>query len=98
MGVKEIEENLEIFSRLLVLRLDSLPSQERIYRRALPFPFLIKIEVQDCPLLKKLPFDSNGARNSLKLISGEERWWESLHWDGEAKASIFQLKFSNVKT
>ena len=43
LGVGEIEENMEIFSRLLVLRLVSLPSLERICRHALPFPFLIKI-------------------------------------------------------
>ena len=97
LGVGEIEENMEIFSRLLVLRLVSLPTLKRICRHALPFPFLIKIEVQDCPLFKKLPFDSNSVRNNLKLISGEESWWESLHWDDEAIKLFFSSKFRKLR-
>lgn len=93
LGVGEIEENVEIFSSLSVLRLFCLPSLQSICRRALPFPSLIKIEVQDCELLTKLPFDSNSARNTLKLISGEESWWDSLRWDDEAIKEDFSPKF-----
>lgn len=92
-GVGEIAENIEIFSSLCVLRLFCLPSLESICRHALPFPSLIKIEVQNCELLTKLPFDSNSARNTLKLISGEESWWDSLRWDDEAIKEDFSPKF-----
>lgn len=90
--VGEIEENIKIFSSLSVLRLFCLPKLKSICRHALPFPSLIKIEVQDCKLLTKLPFDSNSARNTLKLISGEESWWDSLLWD-EAIKEDFRPKF-----
>lgn len=92
-GGGEIEENIEIFSSLSVLRLFCLPILQSICQHALPFRSLIKIEVQDCELLTKLPFDSNSARNTLKLISGEESWWDSLSWDDEAIKEDFSAKF-----
>ena len=92
-GGGENEENIEIFSSLSVLRLFCLPSLQSIFRHALPFPSLTKIEVQDCELLTKLPFDSNSARNTLKLISGEESWWDNLSWDDEAIKEDFSPKF-----
>ncbi|XP_050273397.1 disease resistance protein SUMM2-like [Quercus robur] len=91
-GGGEIEENTRIFSSLLVLRLFCLPSLQSIYRHALPFPSLIKIEVQDCELLTKLPF-SKSATKTLKLISGEESWWDSLSWDDETIKEDFSPKF-----
>ena len=92
-GGGETEENIKIFSSLSVLRLFYLPSLQSIFRHALPFPSLIKIEVQDCEVLTKLPFDSNSARNTLKLISGEESWWDNLSWDNEAIKEVFSPKF-----
>ena len=62
----EVPENLGIFSRLKSLYLFDLPNLRSISRRALPFPSLTKLMVLNCQNLKKLPLDSNSARNGLK--------------------------------
>ena len=86
------QEIQDIFSRLTALHLKELPRLESICPHALPFPSLTKIEVQKCPILEKLPFDSNSAKNSLKLITGERSWWEGLQWD-EATKKVFSSTF-----
>ena len=59
-----ISKNIGIFSRLKSLNLNYLPNLKSISGRALSF-------VEECPNLRKLPLDSNSARNSLKTIIGE---------------------------
>ena len=85
----EVPENLGIFSRLKDLCLEDLPNLRSISRRALPFPSLTKLIVINCQNLKKLPLDSNSARNSLKEIVGELDWWEGLQWEDETIRLIF---------
>ncbi|RVW72781.1 putative disease resistance protein [Vitis vinifera] len=50
---------------------------------ALPFPSLKTLCVMECPNLRKLPLDSNSARNSLKTIEGTPEWWQGLRWEDE---------------
>ncbi|KAJ9671081.1 hypothetical protein PVL29_027191 [Vitis rotundifolia] len=57
-----VPENLGIFSRL----------------EALPFPSLKTLHMMECPNLRKLPLDSNSARNSLKTIEGTLEWWRGV--------------------
>ena len=85
----EVPENLGIFSRLKFLYLCDLPNLRSISRRALPFPSLTKLIVENCQNLKKLPLDSNSARNGLKEIVGELDWWEGLQWEDETIRLIF---------
>ena len=78
-----VPENLGIFSRLEDLRLYLLPNLRSISRQALPFPSLKTLCVMECPNLRKLPLDSNSARNSLKTIEGTPEWWQGLRWEDE---------------
>ncbi|WJZ94526.1 hypothetical protein VitviT2T_013373 [Vitis vinifera] len=86
----EVPENLGIFSRLEGLTLHYLPNLRSISRRALPFPSLKTLRVTKCPNLRKLPLDSNSARNSLKIIEGTSEWWRGLQWEDET----IQLTFT----
>ncbi|RVW72809.1 putative disease resistance protein [Vitis vinifera] len=85
-----VPQNLGIFSRLKGLNLHNLPNLRSISRRALSFPSLRYLQVRECPNLRKLPLDSNSARNSLKSIRGESKWWQGLQWEDET----IQLTFT----
>ncbi|KAF5187666.1 Disease resistance protein summ2 [Thalictrum thalictroides] len=101
-GLKEIlsssEEfgvayNENSFSNLKTMTLLGLPNLQSICSmNALPFPSLETILVRRCPKLRRLPLDSNSAKNTLKKIKGEEEWWEGLEWENESiKARFIQM-------
>ncbi|XP_034695233.1 disease resistance protein SUMM2-like [Vitis riparia] len=85
-----VPENLGIFSRLESMNFYYLPNLRSISRRALPFPSLKTLCVMECPNLRKLPLDSNSARNGLKRIRGESEWCQGLQWKDET----IQLTFT----
>ena len=91
-----IPENLGIFSRLEDLTLDLLPNLRSISRQALPFPSLKTLRVIECPNLRKLPLDSNGARNNLKTIEGTSEWWRGLQWEDETIQLTFTPYFKET--
>ena len=88
-----ISKNIGIFSRLKSLNLNYLPNLKSISGRALSFPSLTYLSVEECPNLRKLPLDSNSARNSLKTIIGESEWWEGLKWENETIQHTFTPYF-----
>ncbi|XP_034695203.1 probable disease resistance protein At5g63020 [Vitis riparia] len=90
-----VPENLGIFSRLKILYLSFVPNLRSISRRALPFPSLETLIMRKCPNLRKLPLDSNSARNSLKTINGESEWWQGLQWEDETIQLTFTPYFHN---
>ncbi|EHA8588945.1 disease resistance protein SUMM2 [Cocos nucifera] len=70
--------------RLLLEDLDSLTS---ICDRAISFPSLEIIEIENCGKLKQLPVEIMGS--NLREIWGSEGWWQSLQWQDEnVKASL----------
>ena len=80
----EIESGLSVFSRLICLNLIRLPKLESIYEHPLRFPSLRRIIVQDCPRLKKLPFDSSICMSKkLENIEGQQEWWDGLEWNDQ---------------
>ena len=80
----EIESGLSVFSRLICLALLNLPKLESIYEHPLPFPSLRRIFVQNCPRLKKLPFDSSICMSKkLENINGRQKWWDGLEWNDQ---------------
>ncbi|RVW76756.1 putative disease resistance protein [Vitis vinifera] len=89
-----VPENLGIFSRLKHLCLYFVPNLRSISRRALSFPSLKTLYVRECPNLRKLPFDSNSARNSLKIIEGKLEWWQGLRWEDETIQLTFTPYFN----
>ncbi|XP_037497470.1 disease resistance protein UNI-like [Jatropha curcas] len=48
-------ENMNLFSKLQALKLSNLPELKCIYRNALSFPLLNRIQVRECPKLENIP-------------------------------------------
>lgn len=86
---------LNAFQKLEVLRLVSLPQLKSIYPNALPFPYLKEIVVDDCQNLKRLPLNSNSAKEHRIVIQGWDDWWESLEWENEASKRTFLPSFKS---
>ncbi|KAK3219545.1 hypothetical protein Dsin_013515 [Dipteronia sinensis] len=61
----------------------------------MPFPSLQLILVDNCPNLRKLPFNAESAK-SLKAIVGDPDWWDKLEWDDEATKLAFTTKFNQL--
>ncbi|RVW30867.1 putative disease resistance protein [Vitis vinifera] len=51
---------------------------ESVHWNPLPFLYLERIEVDGCPKLKKLPLDSNSAKERRVVITGKQLWWNEL--------------------
>ncbi|KAJ4790731.1 Disease resistance protein RPS5 [Rhynchospora pubera] len=66
------------FPSLILLQLDDIPEMEIICDESITFPSLERIEILECPKLKKLPFQS---RDKLKIIETERECWERLEWE-----------------
>ncbi|KAF5195759.1 Disease resistance protein rps5 [Thalictrum thalictroides] len=81
------------FSKLKTLALLDLPNLQSICSmNALPFQSLETIHVRRCPKLRRLPLDSNSAKNTLKKTQGDEEWWDGLEWENETiKARFIQM-------
>ncbi|KAI9159744.1 hypothetical protein LWI28_001499 [Acer negundo] len=92
-GSSEIEENMDILSKLESINLVGLPSLKSICRRAVLFPCVQNVEIINCPSLRKLPFESGSAEKSLKAIKGSKTWWHQLEWDDAATKDAFASKF-----
>ncbi|KAL5822935.1 hypothetical protein ACOSQ4_020835 [Xanthoceras sorbifolium] len=92
-GSAEIEENIDMLSKLESINLVGLPSLKSICRRAMLLPSLKDVEVVNCPSLRKLPFDSDTAKNSLNAIKGIKTWWDQLEWEDAAAKDAFTSKF-----
>ena len=88
-----VEENSRLFSRLTTLQLENLPKLKRICNWVLPFPSLKMIYVHSCENLRKIPFDFNIGKNSLKKIQAEQIWWDGLQWEDEAIKQRFNSFF-----
>ncbi|KAL5698114.1 hypothetical protein ACHQM5_029193 [Ranunculus cassubicifolius] len=89
-----IEEDQNALSRLVEIRLISLPNLKSIVTTSFSFPSLQSIKVYRCPLLKKLPFASNNIHNSKLLeIKGETKWWDELEWEDQTIKTSLQPIF-----
>ncbi|XP_059653108.1 disease resistance protein SUMM2-like isoform X1 [Cornus florida] len=87
------EGSLGVFVRLQKLFLDALPMLKSIYSHSLSFPSLIHIKVHDCPRLKKLPFDCNSGKDTLRTIQCQRGWWDKLEWENEETQYVFSPLF-----
>ncbi|KAG8502110.1 hypothetical protein CXB51_002156 [Gossypium anomalum] len=82
--VAELKGNSNLFSKLEILHLSDSPKLKTIYQHALPFPQLKEIYIIRCPMLKKLPLNSNSAKGQRLVIKGEEGWWKDVEWEDES--------------
>ncbi|MBA0575557.1 hypothetical protein Golob_024541 [Gossypium lobatum] len=93
LEVAELKGNLNLFSKLKRLILQDLPKLKIIYRHALPFPQLKEIRIVKCPMLKKLPLNSNSAKGQRLVITGKEGWWKDVEWEDESTQIAFLPTF-----
>ncbi|XP_040943746.1 disease resistance protein SUMM2 [Gossypium hirsutum] len=91
--VTDSKANTNLFSRLEQLDLCRLPKMKTIYCHALPFPRLKKISIVKCPMLKKLPLNSNSAKGQRLIIKGEKGWWKDVEWEDESTRTAFLPSF-----
>lgn len=98
--IKETEEGEHkdkmdsVFSSLVSLNLLEMPNLKTVIKSSLPFPSLKYVSIRRCPNVKKLPFDSNSARKSLRDIGAEKEWWDNLEWENQATKDLFQPKLT----
>ncbi|KAK2651490.1 hypothetical protein Ddye_011346 [Dipteronia dyeriana] len=91
--VPEIVRNQKPFAKLQFLKLHHLHNLKSIYWSALPFQHLKEMVVYECPMLKKLPLDSNSAKDRRIVVEGEKGWWKNLQWEDRATQNAFHLSF-----
>ncbi|KAB2095180.1 hypothetical protein ERO13_A01G018300v2 [Gossypium hirsutum] len=91
--VAELKGNSNLFSKLEILHLWGLPKLKTIYQHALPFPQLKEIYIRRCPMLKKLPLNSNSAKGQRLVIFGEEGCWKDVEWEDESTKIAFLPSF-----
>ncbi|KAE8721186.1 putative Disease resistance protein family [Hibiscus syriacus] len=81
------------FLKLETLFFIDLPELKSMYWDALPLPCLKRICIDDCPKLKKLPLNSDSAKENHITIEGSQDWWEQLEWENEATRNAFMPSF-----
>ncbi|ESR40587.1 hypothetical protein CICLE_v10026824mg [Citrus x clementina] len=85
------------FQNLQKLDLSHLPALKSIYWKPLPFAHLKEMVVHWCDRLKKLPLDSNSAKERKFVIRGRADWWNRLQWEDEATQIAFHSCFHLMK-
>ncbi|XP_058072137.1 probable disease resistance protein At4g27220 [Magnolia sinica] len=55
-------------------------------------PMLKKLKIRGCPMLEKLPLCDTNASAAEVEIQGEQKWWESLKWEGSIKPRNIRFK------
>nr|AAN62352.1 NBS-LRR type disease resistance protein [Citrus trifoliata] len=94
--VPEVMANLNPFEKLQNLEVAGARNLKSIYWKSLPFPHLKAMSFLHCKKLKKLPLDSNSAKERKIVISGERNWREQLQWEDEATRNAFLRCFRDV--
>ncbi|ESR40710.1 putative disease resistance protein [Citrus sinensis] len=94
--VPEVMANLKPFAQLYSLRLGGLTVLKSIYKRPLPFPCLRDLTVNSCDELRKLPLDSNSAKERKIVIRGYRKWWEQLKWVDQDTKNAFLPCFRSI--
>ncbi|GLT32080.1 hypothetical protein SLA2020_067700 [Shorea laevis] len=60
---------------------------------SLAWPKFEELRICECPKLKRIPFKKENAAN-LKLIEGEQAWWDALKWENTEVKEYFQSNYS----
>ncbi|XVF11416.1 hypothetical protein REPUB_Repub08aG0025800 [Reevesia pubescens] len=94
--VAEVVETSSLFAKLETLHLQSLPELKSIFWDALPFSCLKEIVVDECRMLKRLPLNSNSAKENKISIIGSEEWWKELQWEDESTLNAFLPCFNRI--
>ncbi|KAL3748257.1 hypothetical protein ACJRO7_009489 [Eucalyptus globulus] len=76
-----------LFSCLERLTIEDLPNLKSICDHTLFFPQGVEFRIKRCRGLRKLPLDSNSARESFSVI-GDKDWWAKFEWDPTARVTL----------
>ncbi|KAJ1697759.1 hypothetical protein LUZ63_006271 [Rhynchospora breviuscula] len=83
-----LEVSQPSFPLLKIMSLDSNDELERI-SDTITFPALECLNVIRCNKLKKLPFELRNTPKKLRLIRGDEEWWNNIKMEnGTDKSSV----------
>ncbi|XP_028765012.1 disease resistance protein At4g27190-like [Neltuma alba] len=83
-----------ILPKLKILTLDNLLNFKSICpNKNLAWSSLERLNVQNCPELKALPFNTTNAAK-LRTIKGEKEWWSNLEWTPLEVHKRFESTFS----
>ncbi|KAF5949368.1 hypothetical protein HYC85_011361 [Camellia sinensis] len=86
----------EALPKLTVVRLVDLPQFVSFFKDVrMSWPALKELYIDQCPKLRKLPFDLNSGAAVEKIIA-DPKWWDALEWDDNAIQKRFQLLFSGT--
>ncbi|EFH50760.1 hypothetical protein ARALYDRAFT_351902 [Arabidopsis lyrata subsp. lyrata] len=77
------------FRALEFLTLRNLVKLRSIYRGPLPFPNLKEINIKGCPLLTRLPINSESAQSQNVIMNAEKEWLEKVKWRDQATKERF---------
>ncbi|KAJ4718348.1 putative Disease resistance protein family [Melia azedarach] len=94
--VSEKMGNLNLFAEVEFLCLVGLSNLKSIYWNPLPFRKLKTVNVIGCPKLKKLPLDSNSAKEHTIVIKGQKNWWKRLEWEDQATENAFRNSYQKA--
>ncbi|XP_065865684.1 probable disease resistance protein At5g63020 [Euphorbia lathyris] len=89
----EISDNAMTFTKLEVLELEGLPQLKNICCKASSLPCIKRIRVLDCPLLKKVPLNSEILKVRKIVIEAEDQWWKELEKKDQGIKDAFQSCF-----
>ncbi|KAH9715163.1 putative disease resistance protein [Citrus sinensis] len=92
----EMMGHISPFENLQMLDLEDLPHLKSIFWKPLPFTHLKEISVGYCRNLRKLPLNSNSAKERKFVIRGKEDWWNRLQWEDEATQIAFRSCFQSL--
>ncbi|KAG7557150.1 Leucine-rich repeat [Arabidopsis suecica] len=81
--------NTQPFRALEFLTLKNLVKLRSIYWGPLPFPNLKEINIKGCPLLTRLPINSESAQSQNVIINAEKEWLEKVEWRDQATKERF---------
>ncbi|KAK4414563.1 putative disease resistance protein [Sesamum alatum] len=71
-----------VFPNLKKIKLSNCPKLRFLSEQNVACPRLEEVEVQGCPLLKKLPLATQNV-GTIKTIRGEQEWWDQLEWNND---------------
>ncbi|KAJ4789766.1 Disease resistance protein RPS5 [Rhynchospora pubera] len=91
-----LEVSQHSFSFLKSMKLRRNNKLKRISDPIITFPALEFLEVDNCHKLKKLPFQPMHPPRKLRLIRGDERWWNNIKMEDDSIKSSLQSFFAKL--
>ncbi|XP_057484983.1 probable disease resistance protein At4g27220 [Actinidia eriantha] len=95
-GMLSEDENVEYeaLPKLMLVQLYDLPEFVSFFKGiAMCWKSLGRVDISNCPKLRKLPLDVNSATNLKQITASSRNWWDALEWDNNATKLRFEPLF-----